>query len=137
MGIDSRKYDPLETELIVTNLYDGDHDDIDNAGDNFTPDIDLTVSLEAVVDFKVTPSGSTDGLIIALYKRRDENWDDAEQAIWSTVIAASASEWIYHFTILESYGAGHYRFLVDSEGGTNTFDVDIAYHASRIWKGIA
>ena len=135
--IDSRKYDADETELIKTNLYGGTHDDIDNAGDNFTPDIDLTVDLEAAVDFKVTPSGSTDGFIIKLYKRRDADWDDTEQEIWSTTLAASASEYTYHYTILRRYGAGHYRFLVDSAGGTNTFDADIAMHKSRITKGSA
>jgi hypothetical protein len=95
------------------------------------------VDLEAAVDFQVTPSGSTDGFIIKLYKRRDADWDDTEQEIWSTTIAAAASEYTYHYTILRSYGAGHFRFLVDSAGGTDTFDANIAMHKSRLTKWIA
>lgn len=137
MSIESRKYDTIETEIYKTNLYSGGNDDIDNGGDNFTDNIDLTVDLEANVDFKITPSGSTDGLIIKLYKRRDETWDGAEQELWSTTLAASASEYIYNYTITRAHGAGHFRFLVDSAGATDTFDADIAMHKSRNWEGVS
>jgi len=123
MRHDSHLYDQEDTQLYQTNLYSGTNADIANV-ELFAGDIDLTIMLGAAIDFRFTASGAVDDLELALYKRRDNDWDDDEIAVWSVTIASDGTEDIYHFTIDPTYGAGHYRFGMASSGGTDTFDMD-------------
>jgi hypothetical protein len=116
-------YDLADTELYKTDGYNGSDPDIDSTT-RYTEDINLTASIGATIDFKFDGSGGTDDLILSLYKRRDSNWDGDEIAIWSVTIDSDGSEDIYHFTIDESYGAGHFRFGMRSSGQTDTFEMD-------------
>ncbi len=123
MARESHLYDEVDTKLYKTDSYGGSDADIDNT-ERYTDDIDLTVNTGAAIDFKFDGSGSTDDLIISLYKRRDDNWDGDEIALWSATVDNDGSEDIYHFTIGESYGAGHFRFGMKSSGSTDTFEMD-------------
>lgn len=124
------EYGGSDTELYKTNLYGGSDADLDNTApvsdsDGYTSDIDLTQKVGCVIDFKFTGSGSTDDLVLTLYKRRDSSWDGDEMAIGSWTVDNDGSEDIYPFTIDESFGPGHYRFAMQSSGGTDTFDIDV------------
>ena len=130
MAHESRLYDETDAELYKTNGYGGSDADVDDA-ERYTKDIDLTVNTGAAVDFKFDGSGGTDDLILSLYKRRNADWDGDEIAVWSITIASDGSEDIYHFTIDECYGAGHYRFGMKSSGSTDTFEIDIEM---RQWR---
>ena len=117
-------YDTTDRELYKTDSYGGSDADLDTTM-RYTSDIDLTFNTGAVVDFKFDGSGATDDFVLYLYKRRDANWDGDEIAGWSGMISSDGSEDIYHFTIDETYGAGHFRFGMKSGGGTDTFDIDV------------
>ena len=130
MNHESYLYDDVDTELYQTNGYGGTDADVTNA-ETYTNDIDLTEKTGAAVDFQFDASGAVDDLELALYKRRDDNWDDAEIAVWSVTVSSDGSEDTYHFTIDASYGPGHYRFGMASSGATNTFDIDVEMRAYR------
>ena len=124
------EYDGSDSELYQTNLYGGTDADLDNtapvsATDGYTSDIDLTQKIWAVIDFKFDASGTTDDLVLTLYKRRDSSWDGDEISVWSVTVDSDGSEDIYHMTIGPSFGPGHYRFAMQSSGGTDTFDIDV------------
>ena len=130
MAHESHLYDETDTELYKTDGYGGSDADVDDI-EQHTGNIDLTVNIGAAVDLKFDGSGSIDDLMLSLYKRRDANWDGNEIAMWNTTITSDGSEGTYHFTIDESYGAGHYRFGMKSSGSTDTFDIDMEM---RQWR---
>jgi len=136
MAHESRLYSKTDTELYRTNSYGGSDTALDNTG-SFTADIDLTVNIGAAIDFNFDGSGSTDDLILSLYKRRDENWNDGEIALWGITITSDGSEDVYHFTIDNSYGAGHFRFGMMSSGSTDTFEIDVEMREWRRTTNIA
>ena len=136
MAHESRLYDKTDTELYRTDGYGGNDTDLDDT-ERYTADVDLTVKIGAAIDFKFSGSGSTDDLVLSLYKRRDEDWDGSEIALWSANITNNGSENIYHFTIDHSYGAGHFRFGMKSSGSTDTFEVDVEMREWRRTTSIA
>ena len=130
------EYDAADTELYKTNAYSGTDSDLDNtapvdATDGYTSDIDLTQKIWAAIDFKFDSSGTTDDLVLTLYKRRDSSWDGDEISVWSATVESDGSEDIYHMTIGPSFGPGHYRFAMQSSGGTDTFDIDVEVRYGR------
>lgn len=123
------EYDSSDTELYKTDGYGGSDADLDNTTpvddtDGYTSDIDLTQKLGCVVDFKFDASGSTDDLVLKLFKRRDNSWDNDEIAIMEITVPSDGSEDIFSFTIDDSFGPGHYRFSMQSSN-TETFDIDV------------
>ncbi len=127
------EYDGSDTELYSTGAYSGSDADLDNTApvdntDGYTSDIDLTQKIGIVIDFKFSEAGGaagTDDLVLTLYKRRDSTWDGDEIAITSITVPNDGSEDIYSFTIDESFGAGYFRFALQSAGATNTFDINV------------
>jgi hypothetical protein len=136
MAHESHLYDESDTKLYKTDGYGGSNADLDST-ERFTGDIDLTVNIGAALDFRFDGSGSTDDLILYLYKRRNSIWDGSETALWSITIANDGSESCYHFTIDESYGAGHFRFGMKSSGSTDTFEMDVEMRQWRSTDTIA
>ena len=136
MASESYLYDKTDTELYKTDGYSGSDTDVDDT-ERFTGNIDLTVYLGANIDIKFTGSGSTDDLVLNLYERRDANWDGGEIAIWNATVSNDGSESIYNFTIDSSYGAGHYRFGMKSDGSTDTFEIDAEMRKWRRTTSIA
>lgn len=122
-------YAGADQELYQTNGYGGTDPDVDIT-ERYTSDIDLTVNLGTAIDFEFDGSGATDDLLLYLYKRRNGTWDGGEIAVWSVTVASDGSADIYHFTIDESYGAGHFRFGLASTGQTDTFEMDVQM---RVW----
>lgn len=124
------EYDAADTELYQTNLYGGTDADLDNTApvddtDGYTSDINLEQKVGCQVDFKFDASGTTDDLVLKLFKRRDNSWDGDEIEIWSQTVDSDGSEDIFTFTITPEFGAGHYRFSMQSSGATDTFDIDV------------
>ncbi|MDY6888148.1 MAG: hypothetical protein SVV88_11010 [Pseudomonadota bacterium] len=124
------EYDGSDSELYQTNLYTGTDADLDNtapvdATDGYTSDIDLTQKTGCVIDFKFDSSGTTDNLVLKLYRRRDSSWDGDEIAIDSITVTSDGTEDIFSYMINESHGPGHYRFSMQSSGATDTFDIDV------------
>lgn len=129
------EYGDTDEELYKTNGYGGSDVDLD-ATERYTGDIDLTSLRQAIVDFKHDSSGTTDDILLYLYKRRDSTWDGDEMAVWSTTVVSDGSEDIYHFTITESYGAGHFRFGMKRSGTTDTFEIDVQMRRSNLIRTI-
>ena len=131
------EYDAADSELYKTNEYSGTDSDLDNTvpvddTDGYTSDIDLTVKLGCTIDFKFHGSGSTDELVLTMYKRRDDTWTTNNIALKTISIANDGSEDIYSFDISTfDWGAGHFRFALQSSGGTNTFDINVQ---ARFWR---
>jgi len=136
MAHESRLYDKTDTELYKTDGYGGINNDLDDT-ECYTADIDLTVNIGAAIDFKFSGSGNTDDLVLSLYKRRDENWDGDEISLWNATVTNGGSDYVYHFTIDCSYGAGHFRFGMKSSGSTDTFDMDAEMRGWRRTTNIA
>ena len=136
MAHESYLYDNSDTELYQTNLYGGTDPDIDGT-ERFTDDIDLTVQLGAIIDFLFDGSDALNDLVINLYKRRDNSWSGDEIAVTSITVENDGNEHLYHFTIEESYGAGHYRFGMVRSGGATTFDIDVEMRTYRRTNTIA
>lgn len=139
----SYQYDTSDTDLYVT---DGYTDSEGNAGTDtdvagtelFTSDIELTVQQGAEVHFKFDADGSTDDLLLTLYKRNDVTWTGNEAA-WRPVLTAAndGTETEYHYTISPDAGAGHYRWGMVRSGSTNTFDIHVTLRKWRPTTGIA
>lgn len=131
------EYDGSDTELYKTNGYSGSDADLDNttpvdATDGYTSDIDLTQKTGAVIDFKFDGSVGTDDLILKLYRRRDSTWDGDEISILEKTVDSDGSEDIYSFVLdVNMFGPGHYRFSMQSSGGTDTFDIDVEMRLFR------
>lgn len=130
------EYDGGDVELYKTDLYSGSDSDLDNTApvddtDGYTSDIALETKVGAVIDFEFDASGASDDLILKLFKRRDSSWDGDEIAIWSQTVESDGSEDIFSFTIDPSFGAGHYRFSIQSSAGTDTFDIDVEMRTYR------
>lgn len=130
----SRLYDGEDTELYKTDGYSGSDADIDNT-EKFTSDIDLTIQLGAVIDFKFDGTNGTDNITFNLYKRRDSSWDGDEIALSTASDTNDGSEDIYTKTITESLGAGHYRFGMVSAGASTTFEMDAEMRTWRLTEG--
>jgi hypothetical protein len=127
------EYAGSDTELYKTNLYTGSDSDLDNTApvddtDGYTSNIDLTQNVGAIVDFKFTGSGSTDDLVLKLFRRRDSSWDGDEIAIDTITVSNDGSEDIFSYHLK---GPGHYRFSMQSEGATDTFDIDVEMRTYR------
>lgn len=125
-------YGGSDEELYQTNLYGGSDADLDNTEpvddtDGYTSDIDLTTQIYATIDFKFDSNGATDDLVLTLLSSRDSSWDNDEIAVFEITITNDNSEDIYSFELgpHRGYGPGHYRFCLQSSGGTDTFDIDI------------
>ena len=136
MAFTEYEYDAADSELYQTNLYGGSDADLDNTApvsdaDGYTSNIDLTTQMGAAIDFKFDSSGTTDALILKLFKHRNSTWDNDEIAIDEVTVPNDGSEDIYHYTISETHGAGHYRFSMQSEGATDTFDIDVQMRRYR------
>lgn len=130
-------YDGTDTELYKTNLYGGTDADLDNTApvddtDGYTSTIDLTAKSGINIDFKFTASGSTDKLILKMFRNRSGSWSDDEILMREIEVDNDGVETIKSIAIdaLQS-GAGYYRFSMQSEGGTNTFDIDVE---GRYWR---
>lgn len=130
-------YDAADTEFYKTNLYGGTDADLDNTTpvddtDGYTSTINLTAKTGINIDFKFTGSGSTDKLILTMYRSRSGSWDNDEIYVREIEVDNDGSEDIKSIVIdaLQS-GAGYYRFALQSEGGTDTFDIDVE---GRYWR---
>lgn len=122
--------DGTDTELYKTNLYSGSDADLDNtapvdATDGFTSDITLTQKLGCVIDLKFDASGSTDDLVVKIYKRRESTWDGDEEPISQINYDNDGAETIVNLTLDESFGPGVFRLSMQSAGATDTFDIDV------------
>ena len=133
------KYDESNTELYATNLYLGTDADLDNTApvddtDGYTSTIDLSSKMGAKIAFKFTGSGSTDKLVLKLYTALSSSWDGDEMLIDEIEVDNDGTESIYSYTInaLQYEGPGYYRFSMQSEGGTDTFDIIVE---CRYWRG--
>ena len=131
-----RLYDGSDSELYSTNLYGGSDADLDNTApvddtDGYTSNIDLTAQLGANIIFKFDANNGTDNLVLKLFRRTDSSWDGDEIAIDEIEVDNDGSEDIFSYLINESFGAGHYRFSMQSSGGSTTFDIDVQM---RTWR---
>ena len=130
-------YDIADTILYQTNLYGGSDADLDNTApvddtDGFTQTIDLTSKTGINIDFKFTASGSTDDLVLKLYRRHDSTWNGAEVLLRTIEISNDGTETIYPFTIDALQDSpGFYRFSMQSAGGTDTIDISVD---ARYWR---
>lgn len=124
-------YDKSDTELYKSDGYNGEDADVDNT-ERFTQDIDLTVNTGAVVDIIFDGSNDMDDLILNIYRRRDNNWQDVEIPI-ETPIAVSndGTEQICNMAIGKSYGPGFYRIGMKSSDANTTFDI---YARARFYR---
>jgi len=136
MDRESYLYDKIDTELYKTDGYNGSDADVDDT-ERFTRNVDLTVKLNANIDFTFTGSGRIDDLALSLYKRRDANWTGNEVAVWNTTVNNNGLESAYNFTLNGTYGAGHYKFGMKSSGSTNTFEMDVEMRQWRKTTSIA
>ena len=136
MDRESYLYDKIDTELYKTDGYGGSDADVDDT-ERFTRNIDLTVKLNANIDFIFTGSGRIDDLVLSLYKRRDANWAGNEMAIWNTKVNNNGLESSYNYTLNGTYGAGHYKFGISSSGSKNTFEMDVEMRQWRKTTSIA
>lgn len=123
-------YDGSDTELYQTNLYSGTDADLDNtapvdATDGYTSNIDITSKQYATIDFKFDSSGTTDDLVLKLFRARTSTHDVDEIAIDEITVTSDGSEDIFSYVIGMSHGPGHYRFSMQSSGATDTFDIDV------------
>ena len=130
-------YDAADTEFYKTNLYSGTDADLDNTApvddtDGYTSTIDLTAKTGINIDFKFDASGATDNLILKLFRSRSGSWSDDEILMREIEVDNDGAETIKSIIIdaLQS-GAGYYRFSMQSEGGTDTFDIDVE---GRYWR---
>jgi len=125
------KFDDSATILYATNLYSGSDADLDNTApvddtDGYTQNIDLIAKTGININFKFDASGSTDNLILKLFRNNTSSWDDNEILIDEIEIDNDGSEDIYSYVIdALQYGAGHYRFSMQSESSNDTFDIEV------------
>jgi len=123
-------------------MTDGYEDDDGEAGTDedvggtevFTRDINLTADLIACIDFRVTPSDSTDDLELNLYNSISGGWTGLERK-WKPTLTVENddNEFIYHYNIVEAYGPGHYRWGLVRSGSTTTFEVKVVHATARDW----
>jgi len=129
--------DSADTELYKTKSYSGSDATV-SATILYTSDIMQDRDTDTVIDIKFDASGTTDNLLVYLYRRRDATWDNDEIARTSVEITSDGSEDIYSMD-LDSYGPGHYRLGIASAGSTDDYGVDIEmrqYHRVT-FRGIA
>jgi len=128
MATASYNYDGSDTELYTTNLYAGSDADLDNtapvdATDGFTATIDGSSKFHTQVEFKFDASGTTDDLVLKLYRSLDSTWDGDEIPIDQVTVSSDGSEDFFIYHIGPSHGPGYYRFSMQSSGATDTFDI--------------
>ncbi len=128
-------YAGSDSELYKTDLYSGSDADLDNTApvddtDGYTSNIDLTSNIFATIDFKFDASGSTDDLVLKLYRARTSSHDVDEIEVDSIIVSSDGSEDIFSYVIGPSHGPGHYRFSMQSSGGTDTLDIDVQMRTS-------
>ncbi len=116
-------YGATDEELYQTDGNGGTNPDVDDT-ERYTNDIDLTEERGATITIKFDGSDATDDLIISLYARQDDAWEDVEIALSSVTVASDGSEDIYTITITPAYGAGHYRIGMVRSGASTTFEID-------------
>lgn len=127
-------YDAADTELFSTDAYGGSDSDVTNT-EQFSVVIDLTEKVGARMKVKFLEIGGasgTDNLLINIYSNNSDTFDGDEIREKQVEIPNDGSEDIKALKILAgASGAGYYRLGIASEGGTNTFDVDIQ---ARLWR---
>lgn len=124
-------YDKSDIELYKTNGYSGTNPDVNNT-EKFTQNIDLTVNTGVVVDIIFDGSNDLDDLILNIYRRRDDNWQNVENPIETpTTISNDGTERIFNMAIGKTYGPGHYRIGMKSSGASTTFDI---YARARFYR---
>lgn len=127
------KYTDTDVIFYKTNLYDsGTNPDIDNATPRFTDRIDLIAKTGINISFKFDASGSTDELILKLFRNHGDTLDGDENPIRTIQIANNGSETIFSFSLdALQCGAGYYWFSMESEAANDTFDMIIT---GRYWR---
>lgn len=127
-------YDAANTELFSTDEYGGSDSDVTSI-EQFSINIDLTAKTSVTMNCKFVEIGGapgTDSLIINIYRNLTNTWDGDEIRIKQVEIPNDGSEDIKSLVIdALASGFGNYRLGIASEGGTNTFDVDIQARYSR------
>lgn len=121
-------YDETDAVIFQSVGYGGVNGPL-TATEQFTPTINLTEKKNAKLEFKFDATGATDNLTLSLYTSNDGDpagWTGNEIAVWSTNIANDGNEHEYSFTIDDSWGAGYYRFGMQSAGATDTFQIQVA-----------
>ncbi len=130
-------YDVADTSLYATNLYSGSDADLDNTApvddtDGYCETIDLTAKTGINIAFKFTASGSTNELILKLFRSHSGTWDGDEDPIRTINVANDGTETIYSFSLdALQWGAGFYRFSMQSEAANDTFDMNVL---ARYWR---
>jgi hypothetical protein len=130
------KYAGSSSELYKTNLYGGSDADLDNtapvdATDGFTSNIDLTADIFANIEFKFDSSGTTDDLILKLFRALTSTHDVDEIAIDEITVPSDGSEDLFSYALGQAHGPGNYRFSMQSSGGTDTFDIHVQTRLSH------
>ena len=117
-------YDCADTLIYQTSAYGGSDDDVTT--EKYTKTIDLAFNRAACIDIKHDSDGTTDDLVVNIYRSTDNVWDGDEQAINSVTIPSDGSEDIYSLNIsyYAGYGPGYYRLGLIRSGSTDTFAVD-------------
>lgn len=110
--------------------------DLDNTSpvddtDGYTSVIDLSKRSGCSLAFKFDGNNATDNLSLNLYFSPDNTWTGTEISRHPITVTSDGSEDIYTY-ILErkAYGAGYYRFSMQSSAGNTTFDVLVK---ARYW----
>lgn len=122
--------------MYSTNLYGGSDADLDNTApiddsDGFTSNIDLTSDIFGVIEFKFDSSGTTDDLILRVFRALTSTHDVDEIAIDEITVPSDGSEDLFSYALGQTHGPGHYRFSMQSAGGTDTFDIDVQMRLSH------
>ena len=123
----------LPTALIYqTPGFGGSNAVLDNSApvdgsDGFSGSVDLTANTYSRMTFEFLGSGSTDDVLLRLYARNDSSWTGTEIAIDSVKISNNGSQDIYTYVINPSHGPGVFRFSLQSDGTTDTFDIEVMY----------
>lgn len=124
-------YGGSDEELYKTNGIGGGTDaDLDDSApvddtDGYTSDIDLTDEEIASIAFEFLGNNSTDDLVLTLYRRIGAAWTGTEMSVWSVTITNDGTQKVYPVGIgpHKGHDSGIYRFAMQSDGASTTFDM--------------
>lgn len=128
---DRKDYSTTTNTLYATNGYSGTDADLDNSTpvdntDGYSDTIDLTKRGGWTGSLKHDSSGTTDNVVLKLFRIEGTTWDGDETEVTTITVTSDGSEDIYPLCITRrAYGAGYFRLSMQSSGGTDTFDVQL------------
>ncbi len=121
-------YDATDDVIFQSVGYGGVNGPL-TATEQYIPTIDLSARKNAKLEFKFDATGNTDQLTLSLYTSNDGDpagWTGNEIAVWTGNVANDGAEHEYSFTIDDSWGAGYFRFGMQSAGATDTFQMQVS-----------